>query len=137
MWTHRAALPLALLLVACQADGRPDVALRRDFAGVEINRIGDFHLTYADYEDIAVFNALHLALRRGVPKEALEVATVAPSGLGSHGGGVAQLPHGMPNYYEVWLRIAGCDSLVYMKANAHGRVFSVRDKGGCLKPGAP
>ncbi len=36
-----------------------------------------------------------------------------------------------------WLRIAGCDSLVYMKANARGRVFSVHDKGGCLKPGAP
>ncbi len=92
---------------------------------------------YADYEDIAVLNALHLALRRGVPKEALEVATVAPSGLGGHdGGGVARLPHGMPNYYEVWLRVAGCDSLIYMKASFTGRLFSVRDKGGCLKPGA-
>jgi hypothetical protein len=137
MWTHRAALPLALLLTACQAAERPDVALRRDFAGVEIDRIGDFHPAYADYEDIAVLNALHLALRRGVPKEALEVATVAPSGRGSHGGGVARLPQGMPNYYEVWLRVAGCDPLIYMKASFTGRLFLVRDKGGCLKPGAP
>ena len=92
---------------------------------------------YADYEDIAVLNALHLALRRGVPKEALEVATVAPSGLGGHdGGGVARLPHGMPNYYEVWLRVAGCDPLIYMKASFTGRLFSVRDKGGCLKSAA-
>jgi len=67
-------------------------------------------------------------------KEALEVATVAPSGLGGHdGGGVARLPHGMPNYYEVWLRVAGCDPLIYMKASFTGRLFSVRDKGGCLK----
>ncbi len=136
MWTHRAALPLVLLLAACQAAERPDVALRRDFGSVEVNRIGDFHPAYADYEDIAVLNALHLALRRGVPKEALEVATVAPSGLGGHGGGAAQLPQGMPNYYEVWLRVAGCDSLIYMKASFTGRLFSVRDKGGCLKGAA-
>ncbi len=136
MWTPRAALPLALLLAACQAAERPDVALRRDFGSVEVNRIGDFHLAYADYEDIAVLNALHLALRRGVPKQALEVATVAPSGLGGHGGGVAPLPHGYPSYYELWLRIAGCDSLIYMKASFTGRLFSVRDKGGCLKSAA-
>ena len=58
MWTHRAALPVALLLAACQAYGRPDVALRRDFAGVEINRIGDHHPFYSDYEDIALLDAL-------------------------------------------------------------------------------
>ena len=136
MWNPRIALLLALLLAACQAAERPDVALRRDFGSVEVNRIGDFHPAYADYEDIAVHNALHLALRRGVPKEALEVATVAPSGLGGRGGGGAQLPHGMPNYYEVWLRVAGCDPLIYMKASFTGRLFSVRDKGGCLKSAA-
>ncbi len=65
------------------------------------------------------------------------MATVAPSGPGGRGGGVARLPHGMPSYYEVWLRVAGCDPLIYMKASFTGRLFSVRDKGGCLKPGAP
>ncbi len=138
MWNPRIALSLALLLAACQAAERPDVALRRDFGAVEVNRIGDFHPAYADYEDIAVLNALHLALRRGVPKEALEVATVAPSGPGGRGGGVARLPHGMPSYYEVWLRVAGCVPLIYLKASFTGRLFSVRDKGGCLKSaGAP
>ena len=62
---------------------------------------------------------------------------LSTGGSGGHGAGVAQLPQGMPNHYEVWLRVAGCDSLVYMKASFTGRVFSVRDKGGCLKPGAP
>ncbi len=137
MWNPRIALSLALLLAACQAAERPDVALRRDFGAVEVNRIGDFHPAYADYEDIAVLNALHLAVRRGVPKAALEVATVAPSGLGGHGGGGARLPQGMPNHYEVWVRVAGCDPLIYMKASFTGRLFSIRDKGGCLKPGAP
>jgi hypothetical protein len=136
MWYRRLALLLALLLAACQAAERPEVALRREFATVEVNRIGDFHPAYADYEDIALLNALQLALRRGVPKQALEVATVAPSSLGGPSGGVARLPHGMPNYYEVWLRVAGCDSLVYMKASFTGRLFSVRDKGGCLKSAA-
>ena len=56
-----------------------------------------------------------------------------------HGIGLARLPapHRYPSYYGLWLRTAGCDSLVYMKANAHGRVFSVHDKDGCLEPGAP
>ena len=58
MWTHRAALPRALLRAACQAYGRPAVALRRDFAGVEINRIRDHRPFYSDYEDIALLDAL-------------------------------------------------------------------------------
>ena len=135
MWTHRAALPLDLLLVACRAYGRSDVALRRDFAGVEINRIGDHRPFYSHYEVVVLLDALHRVLRAGVTEEALEVATVAPA----HGIGVARLPapHGYPSYTrERWPRIAGCDSLVYMKANARGRVFSVHGKGGCLKPGA-
>ncbi len=109
--------------------------MRRDFAGVEINRIGDHRPFYSDYGDVALLDALHRVLRAGVAEEALEVATVTPV----HGIGLARLPapHGYPSYDELWLRIAGCDSLVYMKATAHGRVFSVHDKGGCLKPGAP
>ena len=71
-----------------------------------------------------------------MPKQALGVATVAPSGLGGPGGGAAPLPHGYPSYYALWLRIAGCDSLIYMKASFTGRLFSVRDKGGCLKSAA-
>ncbi len=65
----------------------------------------------------------------------LSGSTVAPV----HGIGVARLPapHGYPSYTrERWLRIAGCDSLVYMKASFTGRLFSVRDKGGCLKSAA-
>lgn len=134
MWNQRAAFLFALLLGACQVAERPHVVLRREFGSVEVNQIGDFQPTYADYGDIAVLNALRLALRRGVPKEALEVATVAPV----HGVGVARLPEpqGYPNSYEIWLRIAGCDPLVYMRASFSGRLFSVRDKGGCLKSAA-
>ncbi len=38
--------------------GGPDVALRRDFTGVEINRIGDHRPFYSDYEDVALLDAL-------------------------------------------------------------------------------
>jgi hypothetical protein len=105
---------------------RPDVALRRDFPAVEINRIGDSQLFHADYEDIALLNAFHHVLRAGMPKEAIEQATVAPA----YRLGIAPLPRPQ---YELWLRIAGCKSLIYMKANFNGRLFSVHDKGGCLK----
>ena len=125
-----ALIVILCLLAACQVAERPDVLLRRDFPEVEINRIGDFHPSYADYQDIALLNALHHVLRAGMLKEALEQATVAPV----HTPLLA--PQGYPSYYELWLRIAGCESLIYMKANFNGRLFSVHDKGGCLKGAA-
>ena len=136
MSTRQLALCLILILAACQAAERPDVALRRDFPEVEIDRIGDFHPFYSDYQDIAVLNALHHALRTGVPKEALERAIVAPA----HTLGAASMPgpRGLPGQYELWLRIAGCESLISMRASFTGRLFSVHDKGGCLiGPAAP
>ncbi len=127
----RALIFALCLLAACQVADRPDVLLRRNFPEVEINRIGDFHPSYADYQDIALLNALHHVLRAGMPKEALDQATVAPA----HKLGISA-PRGFPSYYELWLRIAGCESLIYMKANFNGRLFSVHDKGDCLKGAA-
>ena len=125
----RAAVAALSLLAACQVADRPDVLLRRDFHEVEINRIGDSHPVYADYEDIALLNAFHHVLRAGVPKEAIEQATVASV----YKLGITPLPGPQ---YELWLRIAGCESLIYMKANFSGRLFSIHDKGGCLKGAA-
>jgi hypothetical protein len=85
MWTHRAALPPDLLLVACRAYGRSDVALRRDFAGVEINRIGDHRPFYSHYEEVVLLDALHRVLRAGVTEEALEVAWPRPTASASRG----------------------------------------------------
>ena len=122
----RATIAALCLLAACQVADRPDVLLRRDFHEVEINRIGDSHPVYADYEDIALLNAFYHVLRAGMPKEVIEQATVAPV----YKIGIAPLSRPQ---YELWLRIAGCESLIYMKANFNGRLFSVHDKGGCLK----
>ncbi len=125
----RATIAALCLLAACQVADRPDVLLRRDFPAVEINRIGDSHLFHADYEDIALLNAFHHVLRAGIPKEAIEQATVAPA----YNLGIAPLP---APQYELWLQIAGCESLIYMKANFNGRLFLVHDKGDCLKGAA-
>ncbi len=57
-----------------------DVALRREFAGVEIDRTGDHHPFYWDYQDIAPLDALipTASCAPAVAEAALEVATVAP-----------------------------------------------------------
>ena len=125
----RAAVAALSLLAACQVADRPDVLLRRDFPEVEISRIGDSRAVSADYEDIALLNAFHHVLRAGMPKEAIEQATVASV----YKLGITPLPGPQ---YEIWLRIAGCESLIYMKANFSGRLFSIHDKGGCLKGAA-
>ncbi len=125
----RAPIAALYLLAACQVADRPDVALRRDFPAVEINRIGDSQLFHADYEDIALLNAFHHVLRAGMPKEAIEQATVASV----YKLGITPLPGPQ---YELWLRIAGCESLIYMRTSFNGRLFSVHDKGGCLKGAA-
>jgi hypothetical protein len=42
-------------------------------------------------------------------------------------------PDGRPDSYDLWLRIAGCERLVYMSANFNGRVVTVSDESGCLQ----
>lgn len=132
MWIRRAAVIfLVLLPAACQAVERPETVLRRDFPGVRVNRIGVVDPLYSDYGDIAVLEGVHRALRAGVPKPRIEEVIVAP--VYERPGAILHEPDGRPDAYDLWLRIAGCDKLVYMKARFTGRVFLVHDRGGCLK----
>ena len=63
-----------------RAGAGPTPALRREFAGVEIDRTGDHHPFYWDYQDIAPLDALipTASCAPAVAEAALEVATVAP-----------------------------------------------------------
>ena len=63
-----------------RAGAGPTPALRREFAGVEIDRTGDHHPFYWDDQDIAPLDALipTASCAPAVAEEALEVATVAP-----------------------------------------------------------
>ena len=126
---------MLLLATACVAGGeRPGAVLRRDFPAVAIQPLGAYEFLYDDYRNQAVLDALHRTLRAGVAKDNIEKVT-----LTAHYGGLGAIsrePDGRPDAYDLWLRIAGCDRLVYMGANFNGRVVAVQDKGGCLKPTA-
>ena len=135
MWKRGAGLILLLLLAtACATGERPGAVLRRDFPAVVIQRLGAFDFLYDDFSDRAVLNALHRTLQAGVPKDQIEkvILTASYGRLGA----ISREPDGRPDAYNLWLRIAGCDKLVYMGANFNGRVRAVQDKGGCLKPAA-
>ena len=125
---------LLLLATACVIRERPGAVLRRDFPAVAIQRLGAYEYRYDDFSDRAVLNALHRTLQAGVPKDNIEKVTLTAfyGGLGS----ISREPDGRPDAYDLWLRIAGCDKLVYMGTNFNGRVRAIQDKGGCLKPAA-
>jgi len=133
MWKCGAGMILLLLATACAAGGeRPGAVLRRDFPAVAIQTLGAYEFLYDDYRNQAVLDALHRSLRAGVAKDNIEKVTVT-----AHYGGLGAFSResrGRPDAYDLWLRIAGCDRLVYMGANFNGRVIAVQDKGGCLKP---
>ncbi|MHA1152895.1 MAG: hypothetical protein ACTSQ7_09575 [Alphaproteobacteria bacterium] len=134
MWKRCAGLMLLLpLATACVAVGeRPGDVLRRDFPAVAIRHLGAHDFLHVDFSDRAVLNALHRTMEAGVAKDRIEKVTLTASygRLGATSGKSG----GRPNSYDLWLRIADCDKLVFMGANFNGRVRAIQDKGGCLKP---
>ena len=134
MWIRRSGLMLLLLLLAtaCVTRERPGAVLHRDFPAVAIQRLGAYEVFYDDYSNRAVLNALHRTLRAGVPKDHIEKVTL--TAFYGRPGWMSREPDGRPDAYDLWLRITGCDKLVYMGTNFNGRVRAVQDKGGCLKP---
>ena len=124
MWKCCAGLML-LLATACTTGERPGAALRRDFPSVEIQRLGGHDFLYADSSDRAALDALHRTVQAGIPKDKIEKVILR-----------SRVRGGMAGSHELWLRIAGCDKLVYMGANFNGRVVAVQDRGGCLKSSA-
>jgi hypothetical protein len=141
MWNARTGLLLLLLATGCVPGGqsgaarpggeRPGAVLRRDFPAVAIQRLGAYEHFYIDFGDRAILEALHRSLRAGVPKDSIERVT-----LTAYYGGIGRIiraPDGRPDSYDLWLRIAGCERLVYMAANFNGRVVTVSDESGCLQ----
>ncbi len=133
MWKCCAGLML-LLATACATGERPGAVLRRDFPAVAIQRLGAHEYFYADYGDRAVLYALHRTMQAGVPKDKIEKVVLTAS----YGPpfSIFHEPDGRPDAYDLWLRIAGCDKRVYMRAHFTGRVLAVHDKSGCLKQAA-
>ena len=125
MWKCCAGLML-LLVTACVTFQQPKTV---DIGGhaVSVQRLGVHEFRDADFGDRAVLDALHRAVQAGVPKENIEHVSLTTSHGRNDGG--------RPSF-DLWLRIAGCDQRVFMRANNHGRVVTVQDRGGCLKPAA-
>ena len=124
-----AALLLTLLTATCQATGdRPSVRLYQDYPGTEIEHLGSYDdPRYSDYGYIALLNGFGYLVRRGVDKAAIKKASVQEI----RRLGLVHLPQ--PPYYDLWVEIEGCPRRVHMKTSFTGRLFTVQDKGGCVK----
>ena len=122
---------MLLLATACE---RPETV---DISGhmVSVQRLGVHDIVYANFGDRAVLGALHRTVQAGVPKDKIEKVMLTAT-YGRRRAISGRSGRRRPGAYELWLRIADCDKLVYMRANFNGRVLTVQDKGGCLKPAA-
>ncbi len=125
MWKRCAGLML-LLATAC-VTLQPPKTVEIGGHTVSVQRLGVHDSRDADFSDRAVLEALHRIVQAGVPMDKIEKVTLSTF----HG----RRDRGRPSF-DLWLRIADCDKQVYMGANLHGRVVTVQDKGGCLKPAA-
>ena len=135
LWTKMGrtivAVLLALLTAACQATGeRPSVRLYQDYPQSEIRHLGDYDdPRFNDNSYIALRNGFDYLVSKGVDNAAIERASVQTVfGLGHH-----TLLASQPIYYDLWVKIEGCPSRVFMRTSFTGRLLTVQDAGGCLE----
>ncbi len=126
-----ALMALAAGLSACQGPSvTPALELQRNFAQVEIKRIGDYHPSYAEYQDLAVLNALGELVAAGTAPDRIKRVVIEPvqvPGLPQQRFGFAQYPD-----YHLWLTLTGCDSNIFARSSFSGRLISLTDRAGCL-----
>ncbi len=122
---------LALLTAACQATGeRPSVRLYQDYPRTEIRHLGDYDdMRFNDYRYIALRNGFDYLVSKGVDNAAIERASVQTKFRLVHRTFLAN----QPIYYDLWVKIDGCPSRVFMRTSFTGRLLTVQDAGGCLK----
>jgi len=128
-WSLVAVL-LALFTAACQTTGeRPSARLYQDYPRTEIRHLGDYDdLRFKEYRYIALRNGFDYLVSKGVDNAAIERASVQ-SMFGLVLGN-------QPIYYELWVKIEGCPSRVFMRTSFTGRLLTVQDAGGCLEDAA-
>ena len=129
-WSLVAVL-LSLFTAACQATGeRPSVRLYQDYPRTEIRHLGDYDDSrFNDYSYIALRNGFDYLVSKGVDNAAIERASVQTMyGLVHH-----TLLANQPAYYDLWVKIEGCPSRVFMRTTFTGRLITVQDAGGCLE----
>ncbi len=129
-WSLVAVL-LALLTAACQATGeRPSVRLYQDYPRTEIRYLGGYDdPRFNDNSYIALRNGFDYIVSKGVHHAAIERASVQTKFRVLHHGLLANLPI----YHDVWVKIEGCPSSVFMRTSFTGRLITVQDPGGCLE----
>ncbi len=130
------ALSGAVLVSGCTSSGQgyADEATQvtqRPYADVKIRQRGRVSLQYEEFAQAAGRNALDALTKAGVPEAALISADIyginsRSRSTGSFGG------RSRPAFYDVWVRVAGCPSRVFLKAQASGTIFEMNDKANCV-----
>jgi len=128
-------LLLVLAATACAAAGpRPKERIYATYPALEIRWLGNYDLVYADDGYIGLERALAIVEGHGIAPQRLEAASIE----GVMSRGLQMLPtevDGRPIFFDISLRIAGCENRVYFRTTFTGRVVGQRDPSGCLATG--
>ena len=117
-----AMLALGVTLAGQAVANGPTQVAQRAYANVKINQIGRATIASREFAQAAALKALDALTKAGVPEAALIEVDV--DGIGSSGG--------RPQYYDVWVKVAGCPSRVHFKAQASGTIYEMNDKANCV-----
>jgi hypothetical protein len=132
--TLRQVLPLLLALAtaACAAAGpNPKQRLAGAYPDLEIRWLGNYDLVYTDEGYVGLERALAVVQGRGIAPERVEAASIEASTSRNLQMMQSQVA-GRPTYYDVSLRITGCDNRVYFRTSFAGRIMNQRDPSDCL-----
>ena len=107
------------------ANGPTRVA-QRAYANVRIKQIGRSTFESEEFARAAALKALGALTNAGVPEaDLIAVEVEGKGGMGIFMGGA------LPQYYDVWVKVAGCPSRVHFKAQASGTIYEMNDRANC------
>lgn len=133
----RLLLPVLLVLATagCAAAGPgPKDRIYAAHPELQIRWLGDYDLAYADDGYVGLERALSATEARGIAPARIEAASI--EGVMSR---ALQMMHtevdGRPIYFDITLRVAGCENRVYFRTSFTGRIVGRRDPSDCLATG--
>jgi len=133
----RTLLPAVLVVLAagCAAAGQmPKQRIAAAYPDLQIRWLGDYDLAWADDGYVGLERALALVTHRGIAPGRIQAASLQ----GVMSRSLQPIPTevtGRPFFFDITLRVAGCDHRIEFRTTATGRIVGERDPGDCLATG--
>ena len=129
--------PAVLLLLAagCAVAGQgPKQRIVATYPDLQIRWLGDYDLAWADDGYVGLEHALAVVTHRGIAPARIQAASIQ----GVMTRSLQPIPTevtGRPFFFDITLRVAGCDNRIEFRTTVTGRIVGERDPSDCLTTG--